>query len=257
MNDPLQNPTKPQGSIIPFGTPDTMHSHKSFAKTPGYDTDIDIDDGPRKRLRIENDSGSPNTEDVSLVVKRRIFQISSIPETTLLAEALPNIKYVYSLWNIIIQSFNDSRDMYPELDDATQCELFFWIGRLACAGAKQLTESLATCRQRSTQYNCSLCDNQLPRMSRTSAIIDTDSNDLISILAVLSKLPQLHRSGKPRVAAMLAIERALNHCKEQAHLDLTASVFGQCCLQALRSSSRDLRIAAGYDICAKSDRTIR
>ncbi|CAO1598571.1 serine/threonine-protein kinase M1 [Xanthoria calcicola] len=44
---------------------------------------------------------------------------------------------------------------------------------------------------------------------------------------------------------MLASKRALSHCEEQAHLDLTASVLGQCCLQALRSSSRDLRIAAG------------
>ena len=46
---------------------------------------------------------------------------------------------------------------------------------------------------------------------------------------------------------MLATKRTLSHCEEQAHLDLTASVLGQCCLQALRSSSRDLRIAAGYD----------
>ena len=227
-----------------------MHFHKSLVNAPGHDTDIDIDDGPRKRLRLENNSDSRNTEDVSLAIKRRIFKILSIPETTSLAEALPSIKYVDSLWHIILSSFNNSRDMYPNFNEATQCELLFWLGRVACAGAKRLTESPATCRQTSTLYNCSMCDKQSPRRSQTSPIIDTDSNGLISNLANLSKLPQLHRLGKPRVAAMLAIERALRHCEEQAHLDLTASVLGQCCLQALRSSSRDLRIAAGYDTFA-------
>ncbi len=145
--------------------------------------------------------------------------------------------------------------MYPDFNEAIQCELLLWLGRLACAGANRLTESPATCRQTSTLYNCSMCDKQLPRRSQTSPITDTDSNGLISNLANLSKLPQLHRLGKPRVAAMLAIERALRHCEEQAHLDLTASVLGQCCLQALRSSSRDLRIAAGYDTSTYSART--
>ncbi|KAL9039802.1 MAG: hypothetical protein Q9180_002315, partial [Flavoplaca navasiana] len=165
VSDPLPNPSKPQRSILQSYNPDPIHSHESLVNSPGNDTDIDIDDGPRKRLRLENNSDSRNTEDVSLAVKRRIFQILSIPETTSLAEALPNIK-----------------DMYPEFNEATH------------------------------------------------------------------KLPQLHRLGKPRVAAMLAIERALRHCEEQAHLDLTASVLGQCCLQALRSSSRDLRIAAGHTL---------
>lgn len=227
-----------------------MHSHESLVNASGHDTDVDIDDGPRKRLRLENNADRCDTEDVSLVVKRRIFQILSIPETTSLAEALPNIKYVDPLWHIIIQSFNNTRDMYPEFNEATQCEVLFWLGRLACAGAKQLTESPATCRLTSTQYSCSMCDNQLSRRSQTSLIINSDSNGLISNLANLIKLPQLHRLGKPRVAAMLAIERALRHCEEQAHLDLTASALGQCCLQALRSSSRDLRIAAGYDTFA-------
>ncbi|KAL8891174.1 MAG: hypothetical protein Q9215_001770 [Flavoplaca cf. flavocitrina] len=165
VSDPLPNPTKPQRSVLRSRNPDPMHFHESLVNAPGHDTDIDIDDGPRKRLRLENNSDSRNTEDVSLAVKRRIFKILSIPETTSLAEALPSIK-----------------NMYPDFNEATH------------------------------------------------------------------KLPQLHRLGKPRVAAMLAIERAVRHCEEQAHLDLTASVLGQCCLQALRSSSRDLRIAAGHTL---------
>ncbi|KAL8735716.1 MAG: hypothetical protein Q9181_002719 [Wetmoreana brouardii] len=43
----------------------------------------------------------------------------------------------------------------------------------------------------------------------------------------------------------MALRRVLNHRNEKAHFDLTNSVVGQSCLQALRSSSRDLRIAAG------------
>lgn len=149
--------------------------------------------------------------------------------------------------NIKQQASNISRDTCPDLDETRQCELFSLLGRMACAGAKCLTESPITCGQPSTKFNCSICDNQLPRKSRASLTLNTDSNSLITVLANLTKLPQVHRSGKARVAAMLATKRALSHCEEQAHLDLTASVLGQCCLQALHSSSRDVRIAAGYN----------
>lgn len=44
---------------------------------------------------------------------------------------------------------------------------------------------------------------------------------------------------------MLALKRLLSHTVVEEHLDMTTSTFGQWCLQALRSSIRDLRIAAG------------
>ena len=73
-----------------------------------------------------------------------------------------------------------------------------------------------------------------------------ESKYLIEMLASLLRIPQVHRSRRTRVAAMAASIRILAHSNNKSHLNLPESVIGQCCLQALRSSSRDLRIAAGY-----------
>ncbi|KAL8849305.1 MAG: hypothetical protein Q9221_005715 [Calogaya cf. arnoldii] len=228
MTDPLPKTPVPHQPVVQSDNAESMQPNGTLANAPEYDTDAGDDDGPRKRLRLENSSGSSNGADVGLTVNRRIFQILHLPETTALAEVLPNIN-----------------DKYPDLDEARQCELFSLLGRIACAGAKSLTESPATSRQKSPKLSCSICDCPLPRRSHTAILVNTDSSSLITTIANLTKLPQVHRTGKPRVAAMLATMRALSHCEEQANLDLTASVLGQCCLQALRSSSRDLRIAAG------------
>lgn len=74
---------------------------------------------------------------------------------------------------------------------------------------------------------------------------DDGIDRLTALVTDLTKLPHMHKSGKPRIATMLAARRVLGHCTDKDHLDLTTSVLGQCCLQACRSSSRDLRIAAG------------
>ena len=44
---------------------------------------------------------------------------------------------------------------------------------------------------------------------------------------------------------MMALGRVLSHTNEEQHLSLATSTFGQWCLQALQSSMRELRIAAG------------
>ncbi|KAL9615276.1 MAG: hypothetical protein Q9167_000247 [Letrouitia subvulpina] len=74
---------------------------------------------------------------------------------------------------------------------------------------------------------------------------DLETDELFSVLSNLIKLPQTQRSRKPRVASMMASQRLLVHCSNNRYLDLTTSVSGQFCLQALRSSLRDLRVAAG------------
>lgn len=55
-------------------------------------------------------------------------------------------------------------------------------------------------------------------------------------------------SRRPRVIAMIALRRLVVHSRDAEMLDLEKSALGQWCLQALQSSLRELRIAAGRAI---------
>ena len=140
---------------------------------------------------------------------------------------------------------DSSRDAFLALSEVEQCQLFTLLGELACARANNTPCSSSTQGQASARIACSICDSQLPHRSRNVNILNAENNGLVKVLADLAKLPSVHRSGKPRICAMLASRRVLQHCSEKADLDLAASSLGQISLQALRSSSRDIRIAAG------------
>ncbi|KAK2593293.1 serine/threonine-protein kinase M1 [Conoideocrella luteorostrata] len=61
----------------------------------------------------------------------------------------------------------------------------------------------------------------------------------------LISIPSFIESRQPRVAAMIALRRLVVHCEDPGYLNLETSGPGQWCLQALNSSIRELRIAAG------------
>ncbi|KAL8809103.1 MAG: hypothetical protein Q9200_003724 [Gallowayella weberi] len=118
-------------------------------------------------------------------------------------------------------------------------------GLIACAGTNLADSSTIALTQQSGKLHCSMCDGEAPWQPQATDLARENISSLIKVVANLMKLPHVHKTAKARVAAMLATHRILSHCEEPMHLDLTASVLGQCCLQALRSSSRDLRVAAG------------
>ena len=66
------------------------------------------------------------------------------------------------------------------------------------------------------------------------------------IAAVIEVLPHLQKLAQTRVTAMRAVRRLLAHTDNLEHLNMRISVLGHWCLQAIHSSLRDLRIAAGY-----------
>ena len=69
---------------------------------------------------------------------------------------------------------------------------------------------------------------------------------LFTLMESLLKLEHMQGAIKPRIAAMLTLKRLLSHTGNLQHLNLKNSQFAQWCMQALRSSLRDLRIAAGW-----------
>ena len=75
---------------------------------------------------------------------------------------------------------------------------------------------------------------------------DPDPDKLfMTVEKLLELITQKVKLRRPRIAAMLAVRRLLCHSTGIDQLDLSRSVLGQWCLQSLRSSLRDLRVAAG------------
>ncbi|KAL8800291.1 MAG: hypothetical protein Q9182_005285 [Xanthomendoza sp. 2 TL-2023] len=122
------------------------------------------------------------------------------------------------------------------------------MGQIACADVELSNSSTIALTPQPGKLHCAMCDGGAPWQPQATACAKGHISSLIKVVANLMKLPHVHKTAKARVAAMRATHRILSHCEEPMHLDLTASVLGQCCLQALRSSSRDLRVAAGYGL---------
>ncbi|KAL8694218.1 MAG: hypothetical protein Q9218_001105 [Villophora microphyllina] len=209
--------------------PQRLYSREVCAHSDEYDATRQATGGPRKRLRLDHSTIRQSEGGISLVLKTQIQRILGLQQTVDVVDIGPNIVYTEA----------------QALVDLYQCLLLSLLGLMACAQAKTVQYPTRVRRQRATKLHCSKCDGRWSLDSQANSSSENGNDRLAALIADLTKLPQMHKSGKPRVAAMLASRRVLGHCSEKHHLDLTTSVIGQCCLQALRSSSRDLRIAAG------------
>lgn len=124
------------------------------------------------------------------------------------------------------------------------------LGYSAC----QLADMLATSSNdyrlstawRSYRPKCELCDSNGRVNGRLLPQADSvEIRELLMTISEMIKSPKSQRSKQPRIAAMIAIGRVLSHTNNEPCLDLATSTLGHWCLQALQSSLRELRIAAG------------
>lgn len=140
------------------------------------------------------------------------------------------------------------RDSYSKLSEDDQCALFSMIGQLACASARTLLSSSSHFTEQRMENRCSVCDLQSRSVGKKALCEEIEAEVLFSTIGTLLTLPQAQKRRRPRFSAMASLKRLLSHCGNASYLDLAASSLGQGCLQGLRSSSRDLRVAAGYAI---------
>lgn len=137
-----------------------------------------------------------------------------------------------------------NRDRFPFLSEEDQSAAFSIMGRLSCAWANTLSGSTVPTRGQVHNQECSICDIAMePR--RTSIAEHPDMNGLVTTVENLIESTQKAKSRRSRIAALLATRRLLAHSANVDRLDLSKSGLGQWCLKYLRSSLRDLRIAAG------------
>lgn len=93
---------------------------------------------------------------------------------------------------------------------------------------------------------CDVCDRKDEGPKRPEAIDRETKREAQSIFTKLINLPSFKDSRRPRVVAMIALRRIINHTDEAELFDLETSPLGQWCLQGLHSSIREIRIASGY-----------
>ena len=137
----------------------------------------------------------------------------------------------------------ENSERFSRLSEEEQCSLYTAIGQVACASTQAVPKTSTGKGGRPVHGKCCICDMET-RYDSVSAP-GSGLEQAFSAIVNLIKLPKTQKLRRPRVAAMLASKRLLSHTANEEHLDLTTSTFGQWCLQALHSSMRELRIAAG------------
>jgi len=81
-----------------------------------------------------------------------------------------------------------------------------------------------------------------------ASISNTYSDELLNTLLVL--VPSVSRHSQARVTAMVALRNVVIHTQNAETLKLAQTPAGEWCLQSLRSSSRDMRLASARTLQA-------
>jgi serine/threonine-protein kinase ATR len=92
---------------------------------------------------------------------------------------------------------------------------------------------------------CSLCDTSITR-SPLEGYDEGVAREAIATFTTLITLPEFNDSKRPRVLGMFALRSFARHYNDSSLMNIETSVLGHWCLTSLRSSMRELRIAAGY-----------
>jgi len=117
------------------------------------------------------------------------------------------------------------------------------LGRLACAGAGTLN-GRGPISASVAGFTCSHCDKPGAKFSQDVIWDDPESYQLFNSLIAVLSLRGFQKCTEARIVAMLALRRIVLHCANRID-GLANTEYGEWCLQSLRSSVRELRIAAG------------
>ena len=138
------------------------------------------------------------------------------------------------------------RSCFAALNETERCESIQQLANIPCAAHGSLMETKF--RDGILRPKCFLCEGlKLP----DSFPLDEERCQKISIEAIatfsnLIKSTAFLDSRRPRVLAMIALRRFTVHFTSPSFVDFEQSILGQWCLQSLKSSIRELRVAAGY-----------
>ncbi|EFR05531.1 kinase rad3 [Nannizzia gypsea CBS 118893] len=190
--------------------------------------DTSTDERARKRPRLSNKEDEDAHSDLSSVISNQIY--------TTLGVFPPN-----GLEDLDEDAMHD----FSSLPPSDKCIIITNMGRLACVWTKSLSgEEYGNIAGQT--YTCKVCDCETEKGHTKKPISSLQFGHLRNIFAGI--LPRVKDSGSCRIAAMVAIRNIINHDLHDDEDRLDISPFGEYCLQSLKSSIRELRVAAGKTI---------
>ncbi|KAL2062316.1 hypothetical protein VTL71DRAFT_6582 [Oculimacula yallundae] len=136
---------------------------------------------------------------------------------------------------------------FTALSLSDQCKAIECLGRIPCG----LSGKLSVTRENGkiVDSKCLICDGaELHDIinNRFDETVVTDSmREAIQVFTSLMSTQAFIESRRPRVLAMFALKKFTTHFSDPSLLDLQISPLGQWCFKSLKSSIRELRLAAG------------
>ncbi|KAM5446283.1 serine/threonine-protein kinase M1 [Microsporum audouinii] len=168
--------------------------------------DHSADERARKRLRLSDTQDPNDHSDFPSIISNTIYNTLG---------AFPT--------NGFEELDEDALHDFANLSPTDKCNTIVNLGRLACAWTNSLSGE---------EYS-----------NVTGQILMCTFGHLRKLIARI--LPMIQDSGSCRISAMIAIRNIINHDLNNTDDRLEVSPFGEYCLQSLKSSIRELRVAAG------------
>ncbi|KAG5983170.1 hypothetical protein E4U55_000604 [Claviceps digitariae] len=128
---------------------------------------------------------------------------------------------------------------FTKCSSSSQCLALDLLARISCT--RDRWGDVST--EASKEDLCPVCD--FASEASPTLLFHSHKAASRSVFSKLIQLPSFTESRQTRVAAMMSLKRLVVHCEDLMFLNLETSGPGQWCLQALNSSIRELRIAAG------------
>jgi serine/threonine-protein kinase ATR len=216
MREPL---TAAQQRLIDFEDNSLRDSFCRIILEPDVNSGDETAERPGKRRRLSSKASNGHHNFSTTPAMRRTHEILNTSPTTGIGELC-----------------NTALSLIVEMPDDDQCIIIRAIGQIVCINAHTWI---------TPKGRCSVCDYEQQRRRSESLMEEMLCEQIFQTIRDLLKLLQAQRSTKPRVATMMTAKRLLTHTCIPKHLDMRDSLLGQWCLQAFRSSLRDLRISAG------------
>ena len=171
----------------------------------------------------------------------RLSALLNVEATGSVSDLDSKFLYVYLLpKELKLLSADVLRADFATLSDRERCAGIDLLAYIPCASDNTL-RGLAG---EETSFCCSFCKSGGSK-DRPSCLDLTAKSTATTFFAELVRLPSFTETKRPRIIAMVALRRLVLHSMDPDFLDLETSPAGQWCLQSLRSSVRELRIAAG------------
>ena len=126
---------------------------------------------------------------------------------------------------------------FRKLSESDQFIVLDLLGLTACADSYQTLLKGSCLSSSDACYDCDLD-------SRNGDGVRKATGNLELLKTLVALLPLIQKSVKARTLALLSLRRLLTHTESVDFLGIAHSPLGEWCLQSLRSSSRDVRIAA-------------